>query len=224
MASTVARALSTAGFEFREPKGGDRLSDRSVRFFGYADSGRVRVDVYDRDGNRVNGETMSVRDGRWEGRIRLDDGRFRAVANLEDTNRRITVWFNVGEDRRSDTERRVHIALPNRDEALDGPSIEIRGTSDASDVLIQIYGDGDKRLVRNSQRVRDGRWRASFMLRPGSYTRRCRGGQGTRPKRDQVLGAVAQNSFAPNSTLLRSGAGGASACGGAAGPPSCYVD
>lgn len=168
----IERRPDSYRFDVFEPRGGDRLNGPNVRFSGTGDGRQVRVDVY-QGSDRKGGAYFTIRDGRWEGSIRLREGDYRGVARVVGSDRDVVFRFSVRGDGRgrdpSGYGRELRILLPReRDEVRDG-TVEISGVSDTDEVRVRLYDKDDRRIMDRTVRVRGGRWSVAMRLRYGGY-------------------------------------------------------
>ena len=156
---------------FTNPEPGFDDQDGEVTFAGEGIGARMTLRIYDERGREVTSRAIEATDGRWETKLRLEGGRYRATVGNSDYRgggRRDedTVNFSVryGSDSFSGRdEDRVIVSSPRRDETVRDSRVRFEGTSVERQVTLEIF-DGTRRVYRQDLRVDRGRWSADVRL------------------------------------------------------------
>lgn len=158
---------SSSYLRIRSPRDGDRVRDGRVTISGYAESRDVRVQVFERSGDRVATESVRVRDGRWSVTIPLRGGVYRALAEGSSSRQRDEVRFTVEGDPFHEGD--AEILRPRNRETIDSDRVVVEGRSTASQLRVQLTSRLNSVIDENRVSAR-GRFSTTFSrVREGDY-------------------------------------------------------
>jgi hypothetical protein len=154
------------------PRENDRVSQGNVTLRGRSDAAQVEIILY-RDGREVRKMMIQPRNGEWEARTNLQEGRHEMAVSTRTRNR-------------AETERRVRFTVTNGRTLIESPragenvrvgQVTIDGTSEADEVEIEIYRGPDRVFIERVG-TRNGRFSSRPTLDYGHYTVTVRGKDG----------------------------------------------
>ena len=158
---------SSSYLRIRSPRDGDRVRDGRVTISGFAESRDVRVQVFERSGDRVASETTRVRDGRWSVTIPLRGGVYRALAEGSSSRQRDEVRFTVEGDPFHEGD--AEILRPRNRETIDSDRVVVEGRATARSLRVQLTTRLNS-VVEESRVAGAGRFSTTFIrVREGDY-------------------------------------------------------
>lgn len=162
-----------------QPRWFQRLDDNDVLFAGEAHSD-VTVTVINRDGRRVAQERFKPKNGKFRGSIYVPNGVYRAVIKttmgMDNDEVRFSVrsandddWGMPGYRPGAGAERVIQIFQPSDRVTVDGPEVELSGSSLDRSVSVEVRDGRNRTVWQRLIGVRGGRWSANANLPNGSY-------------------------------------------------------